>query len=367
MAKKRRKLEKKNEEAKSEEVSVKEENPKEKEGIRKYIGMFVSGLIIGLIIGVALLSSFYVENRSTTISAKEAGQKAVDWISNYAVRPGTKVELINVTEVDGEGIYKLSINLSVGNTSQVVQSYITKDAKYLFPQGIPTGEFVELKKEVEQQQNKKQEQKLEIPKSDTPNVKLFVMSYCPYGLQAEKAFLPVYKLLKDKADMTINFVSYAMHGKKELDENLRQYCIQLEQDDKYYNYLNCFTGGDGNYSKCLEEAKIDKTKLNSCIAKVDKKYNITQMYNNRSTWVSGMFPRFNVEADLNTKYGVRGSPTLVINDKVVSINRSPEAYKEAICSAFTNPPEECNQKLSESPTSPGFGGGVGSSSGGQCN
>ncbi len=91
------------------------------------------------------------------------------------------------------------------------------------------------------------------------------------------------------------------------------------------------------------------------------------MYNNRSTWVSGMFPRFNVEADLNTKYGVRGSPTLVINDKVVSINRSPEAYKEAICSAFTNPPEECNQKLSESPTSPGFGGGVGSSSGGQCN
>jgi len=407
MAKKRRKLEKKNEEAKSEEVSVKEENPKEKEGIRKYIGMFVSGLIIGLIIGVALLSSFYVENRSTTISAKEAGQKAVDWISNYAVRPGTKVELINVTEVDGEGIYKLSINLSVGNASQVVQSYITKDAKYLFPQGIPTGEFVELKKEVEQQQNKKQEQKLEIPKSDTPNVKLFVMSYCPYGLQAEKAFLPVYKLLKDKADMTINFVSYAMHGKKELDENLRQYCIQLEQDDKFYDYASCFAGSNEmkvcnlkitpkNYGgtaeildickndkkcieekfgecikpiidKCLEEAKIDKTKLNSCIAKVDKKYNITEMYNNRSTWVSGMFPRFNVEADLNTKYGVRGSPTLVINDKVVSINRSPEAYKEAICSAFTNPPEECNQKLSESPTSPGFGGGVGSSSGGQCN
>jgi len=110
MAKKRKKTEKRNEEAKSEEVSIKEENPKETEGIRRYIGMFISGLVIGLIIGVALLSSFYVENGST-ISAKEAGQKAVDWISNYAVRPGTKVELINVTEVDGEGIYKLSINL----------------------------------------------------------------------------------------------------------------------------------------------------------------------------------------------------------------------------------------------------------------
>ena len=359
MAKKRSKTEKKNEE----KVSVKEGNSGEDKGIRKYIGVFVSGLIIGIIIGVAFLSSVYVGNNST-ISAEEAGQKAVDWISNYAVRPGTEVKLINVSEVDGEGIYRLSINLSMGNISQVVQSYITKDAKYLFPQGIPTGEFAELKKEIEQQ-NKEQEQKLEIPKSDTPDIKLFVMSYCPFGLQAEKAFLPVYKLLKDKADMTINFVSYAMHGKKELDENLRQYCIQLEQEDKFYEYLSCFVV-TGNYTKCLEEAKIDKTKLNSCMARVDKKYNITEMYNDRSTWVSGRFPLFNVEADLNEKYGVRGSPTLVINDKVVSINRSPEAYKEAICSAFTNPPEECNQKLSESPTSPGFGGGVGSSSGGQC-
>ncbi|RLJ01721.1 MAG: hypothetical protein DRP10_03390 [Candidatus Aenigmatarchaeota archaeon] len=378
MAKKRSKKEKKNEE----KVSVKEGNSGEDKGIRKYIGVFVSGLIIGIIIGVAFLSSVYVGNNST-ISAEEAGQKAVDWISNYAVRPGTEVKLINVSEVDGEGIYRLSINLSMGNISQVVQSYITKDAKYLFPQGIPTGEFAELKKEIEQQ-NKEQEQKLEIPKSDTPDIKLFVMSYCPYGLQAEKAFLPVYKLLKDKADMTINFVSYAMHGKKELDENLRQYCIQLEQEDTFYEYLSCFVV-TGNYTKCLEEAKIDKTKLNSCTERVDKEYNITEMYNDRSTWVSGRFPLFNVEADLNEKYGVRGSPTLVINDIVITSNRvcdsdddclsfercrqiggrkfcmmdrAPEAYKEAICSAFTNPPEECNQKLSESPTSPGFGGGV---------
>ena len=90
------------------------------------------------------------------------------------------------------------------------------------------------------------------------------------------------------------------------------------------------------------------------------------MFNDKSTWANGRFPLFNVEADLNEKYGIRGSPTFVVNDKVVSINRSPEAIKEAICSAFNNPPEECNQRLSGNVTSPGFGGGVGSSSGGQC-
>lgn len=56
------------------------------------------------------------------------------------------------------------------------------------------------------------------------------MSYCPYGLQAEKMFLPVYDLLKNKAEMGIYFVNYIMHDKKEIDENLREYCIQKEQE-----------------------------------------------------------------------------------------------------------------------------------------
>src|SRR3989338_8353212 len=72
-----------------------------------------------------------------------------------------------------------------------------------------------------------------IPKSDRPKVELFVMADCPYGLQMEKAYIPAWDLLKKKADIDVKFVSYAMHGKKEVDENTRQYCIQKEQDGKY--------------------------------------------------------------------------------------------------------------------------------------
>ena len=188
---------------------------------------------------------------------------------------------------------------------------------------------------------------IEVPKSDRPDVKIFVMSYCPYGLQAEKMMLPVYDLLKDKADIAIYFVYYAMHGKQELDENLRQYCIQNEDPSQYFDYLSCFVQG-GNSSSCLTEAGINLENLASCISATDATYNVSGQYNDQSTWLNGgANPAFDVQKDLNELYGVTGSPTIIINGKKVNISpRSPENFKQAICSAFNSSPEECSQTLS---------------------
>ncbi len=335
--------------------------------VKKYFGLLIAGLVIGLLAGLALMGPICSQTdkdsvSSQTLTAEEAGQKAIDFINNNLIQQGEAV-LTSVEEKNG--LYFINTTYQENE----IPIYVTKDGEVLFVQGnINMEEFAAMKMEAEkqQEQNQEQEQKLEIPKTERPDVKLFIMTYCPYGLQAEKAYLPVYNLLKDKADMTINFVSYAMHDKKEIDENLRHYCIQLEQEDKFYDYASCFAGGDGNYTKCLEEAEIDKTKLSLCMNRTNEEFNITGMYNDKSTWSGGRFPMFNVEVELNEKYSVRGSPTFVINDQVVSVNRSPEAIKEAVCSSFINPPEECNQKLSEDAASPGFGGGVGNSSAGKC-
>jgi hypothetical protein len=150
-----------------------------------------------------------------------------------------------------------------------------------------------------------------------------------------------------------------MHGKKEMEENLRQYCIQKEEKEKYLAYLGCFVK-DGNTENCLKEAGIDQDKLNSCQSATDKEFKISENFKEEG------YPPFNVHKDLNEKYRVRGSPTLVINDVVLNIERSPEKVKEAICNAFLNPPEECNQKLPEETASPGFGMATGSSSSGSC-
>ncbi|MDO9509875.1 MAG: hypothetical protein Q7J14_01140 [Candidatus Magasanikbacteria bacterium] len=201
-----------------------------------------------------------------------------------------------------------------------------------------------------------------VVKADKPVVELFTMTYCPYGLQMQKAFLPVMELLKDKANLSIKFVSYAMHDKQEIDENNVQYCLQEEQDDKLIAYLKCFTV-NGDSSSCLKESKVNESKLNSCISATDKKFGITAAYNDKASWLSGRYPIYPVDQTLNDQYGVQGSPTLVINGAQVQSARSPEAVKQVVCAAFNEQPSECAQVLSTASASPSFGAGTGADTG----
>ncbi len=194
----------------------------------------------------------------------------------------------------------------------------------------------------------------ELIKSDKPVVELFIMSSCPYGVQMEKAIMPVQELLGEKADISIKFVNYILHGAKETQENTRQYCIGQNNPDEFWAYLACFAG-NGNASACMANASINETAISACMAETYTTYGISD---------SGTeFPIYSAE---NTRYGVRGSPTLVINGAVVNVARSPEEIKKAICSAFITAPEECNTVLSTAQASAGFGYGTSSapSSGG---
>ena len=209
------------------------------------------------------------------------------------------------------------------------------------------------------------EQNIPVPvvtKSNKPVVELFVMSYCPFGLQMEKAYLPVWELLKNKADFSLKFVSYAMHGQKEVEENTRQYCIQNEQPDKFIPYLKCFTGKD-DYKACLAVAGVNESKMNTCVANADKKFGTMAKFNDKSTWLNGRYPIYPVNSDLNEKYGVQGSPTLIINGAEAQAGRTPEAVKQVVCAAFNNTPNECAQKLSTASAVAGFGTGTGADTG----
>jgi protein-disulfide isomerase len=198
-----------------------------------------------------------------------------------------------------------------------------------------------------------------VPKATKPKVELFVMSYCPYGLQMEKAYVPVANLLGGKADMQIHFVSYAMHGQKEVEENLRQYCIETGQPTKYLDYLKCFVEAT-NTTDCQAKAGIDTAALQTCYTAADKAFNVTANFNDQSSWSGGRFPKFVVDQALNDKYDVQGSPTFIINGVESQASRSQEAVKKAICDAFTTPPVECQQTLNTNQENPGAGAiGVG--------
>lgn len=284
-----------------------------------------------------------LKTSSSIVSITEVKTRVTKYLEENV--SGMTASVVGVTEKDD--LYE--VKLKIGENE--FTAYATRNGKLLFPQAINLDEFLA---------------SLTVSTRDRPDVKLFVMSYCPYGLQAEKALLPAWSLLKDKADIGIYFVNYAMHEKQEIDENLRQYCLKKDQPDKFISYLSCFVK-DGNAANCLKSTGVNESQLAICVSATDKEFNITQNYENKDSWLNGTFPQFAVESDLNERYGVSGSPTLVINDKIVSPkNRSPEEFKAAICKAFNNSPAECSETLSTESASSGFGTEVGTSSGGSC-
>ncbi len=197
-----------------------------------------------------------------------------------------------------------------------------------------------------------------VEKADKPIVELFVMSHCPYGTQMEKGILPVAQLLGDKIDFQLKFVNYAMHEQKEIDEQMNQYCIDKEYPDKLLDYLECFLGttaGSAAEGKaCMEELELDTDAIASCVSDADAEFGISADYDDKSKW-KGQFPPFNLHDADNQKYGVRGSPSLRINGAEPSAGRDAKSLLSAICFAFSDQPEECEEEIDVGAPTPGFG------------
>jgi protein-disulfide isomerase len=286
-------------------------------------------------------------DQESVLSANEAADKAVDFINTNLIQTGT-LELVSVEEESGLYIITTSFE------NQQVPVHVTKDGKYLYlPQGT-----------ISMEETPETPETPESPKSDEPVANAFVMSYCPYGLQFMKAYIPVIELLGEKADLQLNFVHYIMHGEEEVTENTRMYCIQKEQGEKFTEYLRCFVES-GEAETCISDVGIDSSGLETCIQEADEQFKITETFESSQD----QFPPYLVDAVLAQQYGVRGSPTFVVNGQTITVTRSPEAIKQAICSAFNNPPEECDETLSEMAEAPSFGpleSGTTASSSGQC-
>jgi hypothetical protein len=285
------------------------------------------------------------------------------FIEKNLVQPDTKIETIEISKEHG----LIKVVAIIQGQEQIL--HLTPNGKRLIFGLISIKEY---KKQIEGQAKAQKEAATvsEENKNDKPVVEYFVMSYCPYGTQFEKGIIPVIKLLGDKIDAQLKFVDYAMHDKKELDENLSQYCIQKEQNDKLYPYLDCFLasqGEEGDIKSCLASTGVDTTKLASCIDSSDKEFGVSANYQDKSTW-KGQFPGFNIDKEDNKKYGVGGSPTFVINGETISSARDSQSLLKAICSGFKNAPAECDKELSSAAPAAGFGSSKtsGDASGGGC-
>lgn len=92
-----------------------------------------------------------------------------------------------------------------------------------------------------------------IERMGKPTLELFVMSYCPFGIEAEEHIIPIVKKFKDKIDFKLRFIAKekdtvshqditpftSLHGYPEVAENIRQLLIAREYPDHYLDYILC--------------------------------------------------------------------------------------------------------------------------------
>lgn len=310
-------------------------------------------------------SNFSLFKNKNELNVEEAKTKAADFIDNNLVQPGSKVTIKDVTEEDG--LYKMTVVTASG---QEVVSYLSKDGKRFYPQVIDIAEVeAQAASSTAAASEDKATDTTTVVKQDKAKVELFVMSHCPYGTQIEKGIIPVIEALGSKMDFELKFCNYAMHGEKELKEELNQYCIQKNEPTKLVPYLKCFLEA-GDSDGCITKTGISKSKLTSCVSATDKEFKVMEGFNDKSTWVNGSYPGFNVYKADNEKYGVGGSPTLVINGKQVSSGRDAQSLLTTICAGFNTQPDECKKALSSESPAAGFGTAAaasGASDSGGCN
>lgn len=310
------------------EIGISFESIKEKVLAKKGL---ISLLVIAILV-LAVGGVYWYKVAKKDIGFEQAKEKMQKFI-----KENTQGEGIEVSEVTKEaGLYKLKISAN----GQEMFAYMTTDGSKLFTQAINLDKTTE----EEAADKQKVEEKTEAEnKQDVPTVDLFVMSYCPYGLQMEKGMLPVVEALKGKIKFNLKFVDYTLHGQKEVEENTRQYCIGKNQPEKLNAYLNCFLKkSSGESATCVKTTGINANKLAACSDETTKQFKLTEK-------------NYSINKEENDKFGVEGSPTLVVNGTKVSSGRDSASILKAVCSGFTNQPKECtDSKLSSTPPAPGF-------------
>jgi len=296
-----------------------------------------TAIVLGILVLGLLANNLVQGAASNVISEQEAGVAMI----NFAKSQGVEASLVEVN--DKGSFYETVISVQ----GQQLPLYVTKDGKFFTQAIIPLTDSPVINNQQTPQSSNN------VIKSNKPTVELFVMSYCPYGTQAEKGILPVVALLKDKIDFKLRTVHYILHGEKEDLENKRQLCIREEQGQDLLNkYLVCILDSNDPYSPkdvsvCEKEAGINSNNLQTCLeAKADE--------------------YFDLDSKLSQSYGVKGSPTLIINGIESKAGRSPASYLAGICNAFNDVPKECSEVLSSSTPSAGFGYKEGTDSIAKC-
>lgn len=320
-------------------------------------------IILIIVIATVSIGGYFIYKNNTNnveggttqgnlLSPQAAAEKAINFINQNLLSGGVTASIIEV--VEDNGLYKLELKV----LEEEHTSYVTKDGKILFIQGIDMDNPIE--------SESPEPEKLtceDIKKTEKPLLEAFVVSKCPFGIQMQRILNEIAKNIPSLAkNIEVKYMGSvqgdnitAMHGEPEAQENLRQICIREEQLDKYWNYIDCHIE-KGDIENCLVKAGVDRNKLDTCMSDNSKGLEYAKE-----------------DFDSEKKYKVTGSPALILNGERVEEfdfgGRTAEAVKTLLCCGFDIESDICFQKLTETSAATGFSetySQSSGSSGGSC-
>jgi len=179
---------------------------------------------------------------------------------------------------------------------------------------------------------------------------LFVMSFCPYGTQAEKSLKEVLDLFGSKLTFNLHFIASensdgtfnSLHGQTEVDEDLRQVCAIKYYPTKYFSYVLCRDNDiNADWKSCTDSTGLDTAKIEKCATGDEGKKLLS------------------ADIKIGSDLGIGSSPTFLINNRnAVSGAMPSDTIKENICAS--NPAlAGCDKTLSGAGTAPVASGGCG--------
>ena len=303
--------------------------PQEPKKARPWAWISIIAVLVIALVASVFTNGFGITGGFVTLDPNAAANKAISFInSNVLKSQGMTAQLINTSE--SHGLYLVNIAIS----GQKTYIYVSKDGNMFFQPGAEIDMSAAVSPSGSNQQTS-----FSPPKTDKPTVQMFVMSFCPYGKQAEEGIGPAMAILGKDVNFEPHFIVSmsgdtvnSLHGPNEAAEDMRQVVIWKywpEKFWKYVDYVNANTTVNSISTAWKDAAKaagLDSTQIESKVA-------------------SEGLTLIKDEAALAQSLGVSSSPTILVNGGPYNGDRTAEAFKTAFCSAFNTEPNACTQAL----------------------
>ena len=162
-------------------------------------------------------------------------------------------------------------------------------------------------------------------KSNVVSLDLYVMSQCPYGVQAEDLIIPVVKQFGNSVDFNLNFIASdsgsgnfdSLHGENEVKGDIVELCAMKKEPQKYMDIILCMNenaaGIPGNWEECSKKLNLDTAAIKSCYEGSEGKQLLSDSIKKSNSANAG------------------ASPTIIINGQEYSGQRDGLSITRAIC------------------------------------